>query len=407
MTKDKSESEDVCVIGGGLSGACTAHRLLAAGKSVTIFDARDRVGGRLLTAEGQGGGDLGGAWIWPKSEHAMQQFLDELGVKTVPMHLDGETMVRTHDGRRHVLPSYDASRYAACGGGAVRVPSGAASIVQRLLTSDNPNLTILLGLRVLSIDYSGDMVHISYAKSDSNIDACETKLMKCSSAVLAAPPKVIAKTITFHPPLANNKMDCMLGTQTWMSDYGKVSVSFPENWWRDLNMSAISIDQMGAVSTWWEACSGENGDGTLPTLAGFVTRDGATLLQQMGTGDALHDYVLQSLQDLYGVDVTAMGMPNHTADVATKGSVGIDGLIVSKGGIVVTYKSWLKDPFTNIQDGEKNDISVTTNYGDVCLQERVGPLFFAGTESAHGSGHMEGAVISAKRVATEVIQYLH
>lgn len=36
----------------------------------------------------------------------------------------------------------------------------------------------------------------------------------------------------------------------------------------------------------------------------------------------------------------------------------------------------------------------------------VGPLFFAGTETATGHGHMEGAVIAAKRVCAEVMEYL-
>lgn len=402
-----SDIVDVCIVGAGLSGAYAAHLLLADGKSVSVVDARDRVGGRLLTAEGPGGGaDLGGAWIWPRSEPDMMRFVRELGAETVPMHLEGETTVRTHDGRRRVLPPGEATRYAACGGGAVRVSGGAAGMVQKLLRSDqNPNLAIHLGMRVVHIEHGGDGVNISCTKSKSNKDCCETSVIKCRTAILAAPPKVIAHTIGFHPSLPTNKGDSMIATPTWMEDYGKVSVSFHQNWWRRLKRSAISIDQIGAVSTWWEASSGYDGDGSSATLAGFVTADGAKDLKKLESAEALHDYVTDTMQELYGIDTATMGMQKDVTDVTISGSPGEDGLIVSKGGVTVTYKSWMEDPYTNNSDQNRR-IDFTCDYGDRYLQQSIGPLFFAGTESAPGSGHMEGAIIAARRAADEVMQYL-
>jgi len=400
---------DVCIIGAGLSGAYASHLLLAQNKSVSVLDARNRIGGRLLTTE-QGGADLGGAWIWPRSEYVMQQFVEKVGVQTIPMLLDGETTARTPDGRRHVLPSGEAARqYAACGGGAVRVSGGAASMVQKLLGGDtNTKPSVLLGMRVVRIDYGGDgddAIIISYTKSASNKNDCEMTVIKCRTAILAAPPKVLANTIEFHPPLPRNKIDSMVATPTWMEDYGKVAVSFPHNWWRRLDKSAISIDQMGAVSTWWEACSGNDGDGMSPTLAGFVTSHGAKALNKLTNAEALHSHVIDALKDVYGVDLSTMGMKKYTSDVTTKGSSDKEGLIVTKGGVTVTYKSWLEDPYTNNSERHRRT-DVTCQYGDRYLQQSIGPLFFAGTEAAHGSGHMEGAVISAQRAANEVMQYL-
>src|SRR5262249_28622964 len=40
---------DVCVVGAGYAGLTAAHRLRAAGKSVVVLEARDRVGGRIWT----------------------------------------------------------------------------------------------------------------------------------------------------------------------------------------------------------------------------------------------------------------------------------------------------------------------------------------------------------------------
>ncbi len=90
---------DVVVVGAGLAGLTTARRLVAAGKSVVVLEARDRVGGRTLNHD-LGGGDVteaGGQYVGPTQNHVLA-LCAELGVETYPGYHAGDN-VYIADGR--------------------------------------------------------------------------------------------------------------------------------------------------------------------------------------------------------------------------------------------------------------------------------------------------------------------
>ena len=86
----EAEERDVVVIGAGVAGLSAAARLAAAGVDVVVLEARDRVGGRLLT-EDVGGLELelGGQWIAPYQD-AVRAVIADLGLELFRRHRDGD-----------------------------------------------------------------------------------------------------------------------------------------------------------------------------------------------------------------------------------------------------------------------------------------------------------------------------
>jgi monoamine oxidase len=85
---------EVCVVGAGLAGLTAAHRLLDAGHEVAVVEARDRVGGRTHTTTLADGTvvDLGGQWIGPTQDR-VRRLVDELGLATFPTWIAGESLI--------------------------------------------------------------------------------------------------------------------------------------------------------------------------------------------------------------------------------------------------------------------------------------------------------------------------
>ncbi len=91
---------DVVVVGAGFAGLSAARQLTAAGKSVLVLEARDRVGGRVWNHQlGHGViSEAGGTFIGPTQDR-VAALAQELGVPTFPTYDTGDDVFVSSHGR--------------------------------------------------------------------------------------------------------------------------------------------------------------------------------------------------------------------------------------------------------------------------------------------------------------------
>lgn len=89
-----SNHADVIVIGAGASGLEAAHQLVAAGRSVIVLEAHDRVGGRLKGEDLAGRRiDAGGQWIGIRHSVLLEEG-ERLGIPTYKQYDSGSTVLQ-------------------------------------------------------------------------------------------------------------------------------------------------------------------------------------------------------------------------------------------------------------------------------------------------------------------------
>lgn len=93
---------DVVVIGAGLAGLTAAEKIIQAGYSCVVLEARDRVGGRtwsVPTADDRGMIDVGAAWLNRTNQSRVYALAQRFGVELIEQNTTGKCVLQDRNGK--------------------------------------------------------------------------------------------------------------------------------------------------------------------------------------------------------------------------------------------------------------------------------------------------------------------
>src|SRR6266702_3090736 len=247
---------DTAIVGGGLCGVALARNLFRRGRVVALFEARERLGGRILsvpTAGSVGVADPGPTWFWPDTQPLMKSLVAELGLASIPQHDDGSSLHLNDpdkapdriDGRKL---HEDARRLTD---GMARLIDGMARDVPAGLLHFNHVLT--------GVSDRGDHVVLSFATGDAIIE------VEARQVVLAIPPRLLEQGVRFTPALDEATQEAMRSTATWMAAQAKVVFSYVRAFWRAAGQSgnAFVTHEQAVIGEIFDACGDDESQAAL------------------------------------------------------------------------------------------------------------------------------------------------
>ncbi len=358
------KSAPIAIIGGGLSGLCSAYRLHQRGIAFQLFEARDRLGGRIFSTQPHGL-DLGPSWFWP-GQQQIASLIMELGLQA-QVHAqasDGLSVMEYADG------SLQRSHGGASMAGSNRLAGGMKRIIDTLAGS----------LPAECIQTSNDVQHIARTADGISLGirqfAAEST-RPFSHVILALPPRVVSQRIRFQPELPSIEKQWLDQVPTWMAGQCKFIAEYADAFWLEQGLSGDGFSQLGPLS---EIHDASPLSGSTQALFGFV---GIAPEQRRGKDNALKQAAIEQLTRLFG---DAAGSP-----------------------IAVHLKDWAFDERT-ATDHDRRVQGSQGHSRPTLDREWDDRVLWAGTETAslsnHSNGYLEGAVESGNRAAALAVQLL-
>jgi monoamine oxidase len=347
-------SVDVAVIGGGLAGLAVADQLQRNGEDFLLLEARDRLGGRVLSIDFEGASfDLGPAWFWP-GQPLMRAAIERFGLNIFEQYSLGDAAVENRSGAITRGGGFASMQ------GSYRIDGGVGRLISAFAAS-LPASRIKLNAGVSSIENETSGVLITSEDGDTYAS------IRAKRVILTAPPRVVEATMRFTPQLPARVRQVLRSIPTWMAGQAKVLAVYDRPYWREAGLSGDAISQRGPLVEIHDACAAA-GPAALFGFVGFPPE------ARKHNHDLIMEMAKHQLAKIFGNELLE---PR-----------------------ALIFQDWSHDAFTSTSQDHGPNFSHPT-YGRVSPRGLWGDrLQFAGTETAtQFGGYLEGALQSAETIA--------
>lgn len=362
-------SARVAIVGGGLAGLHAARLLSQAGIDFQLLEARDRLGGRILSVgadghEAEDGFDLGPSWFWPDMQPALAGLVEKLRLPSFTQYDAGDVLL---DRNTHGQPQrYPGMRQDPV---SMRLVGGMGALV-RALVRDLPQRNLRLGARVAGMTLGEAEVTLRTVRSNGGEET-----LAVHQVIVAMPPRLVEASMAFTPALPPEVTRRWRDAATWMAPHAKFVALYDRPFWREAGLSGTAQSTVGPLAEIHDATTAPGA----AALFGFlgIGADGRDALGE----DALTQACLDQLARLFGSEArkpSGTRLKDWAADPWT--ATPADRQPV--GHPLPTARSWIAGPWR-------------------------GRLALAGSEvSAIAPGYLAGAVDAAERAVSEVVARL-
>ena len=297
-------SADVLIVVGGLSGLSLARLLEQQGVDFLLIEARDRLGGRILTHRATHAGkagdfDLGPAWFWP-GQPRMAHMLDLLGLDAFDQYSTGDILSEDQQGQVRRGFGFASMQ------GSYRISGGFGRLIEKL-SAAFPERRLWLNQAARRMTYDNETIVTEIHRPDGTVQSVESR-----SAVLAMPPRIAAESVQFTAGVPQAALDAMRQIPTWMAGQAKLVALFDRAFWREAGLSGDAMSQLGPMVEIHDASPASGGPYALFGFVGYpadvrlqyreevMTRARAQLVRLFGDGAAspidimMHDWAQEA-----------------------------------------------------------------------------------------------------------------
>jgi monoamine oxidase len=362
----------VAIIGGGLSGLYTAYLLHQQGIQATVYEARDRLGGRIVSfpssqpTDGIDNNieryDLGPSWFWPDMHPLMANLVEELGLTAFQQYQTGAHLFdrgRGHPPQRHELGITTSPISMRLAGGMLNLIEALAAKLPADAIQLNHHLTAIS-------EQVEDKVSLTFSTATG-----ETSIT-AQQVIFALPLRLLSNGIAFSPTLPEKLLNHCHNTMTWMAAHAKFVAVYKTPFWRQQGLSGSASSQTGPLVEIHDASAIEG----KAALFGFVGVNASA--RKTAGRDLLIEVTLKQLAELFGPEAANP----------------VDAFLID----------WSQEPFTAT---EQDQIGANSHpmYGLPSSDNTFwnNKLILAGTESSsNAGGYLEGALDAALQAIQQI-----